>query len=135
MTFSFGPTSLARLDTCDVRLQEVAKRALEDSPYDFGIACGHRGQAEQDECCAKGLSKTPWPTSKHNSTPSRAMDIYPFIDGKAAWNDIQAFKDVAHHILMTADRLGTRLRWGGDWNFNGLQDEKFIDMPHFELKD
>ena len=136
MTFAFGSSSLARLDTCDVRLQQVAKRALEDSSIDFGISCGHRGQAEQDECCAKGLSKTPWPTSKHNASPSRAFDFFPVVDGKADWNDIQKFKDVAHHILMTADAMGIRLRWGGDWDCDGVDNTKgFIDRPHIELRD
>ena len=130
----FSPSSTARLLTCDVRLQHIANTAIEDSPIDFGITCGHRDQAEQDRCCAKGLSKTPWPTSKHNKTPSMAFDFVPFIDGKAAWEHLQAFKDVAHHILMTADKLGISLRWGGDWNCNGIADEKFIDMPHMELK-
>jgi peptidoglycan L-alanyl-D-glutamate endopeptidase CwlK len=132
--FKFGPSSLARLDTCDVRLQQVAKAALEDSTIDFGIACGHRGQEEQDRAVAEGKSKTPWPTSKHNSTPSRAFDFFPVVNGKADWNDIQKFKDIAHHILMTADRMGVKLRWGGDWNCNGVEDDKWYDRPHVELK-
>lgn len=135
MSFSFGLTSKNRLITCDERLLHVAVEAIKTSDIDFGIAVGHRGQEDQDECCRKGLSKTPWPTSKHNATPSKAFDFYPVINGKADWNNVQAFKDVAHHILMTADRLGIRLRWGGDWNMNGIADEKFVDMPHIELKE
>jgi peptidoglycan L-alanyl-D-glutamate endopeptidase CwlK len=134
MSFTFGKTSLNRLATCDQRLQDIAKKALEDSPYDFAITCGHRDKVEQDRCCAEGLSKTPWPTSKHNSFPSRAFDFVPVVDGKADWNNIQAFKDVAHHILMTGDLMYMSVRWGGDWNCNGIQDEKFVDMPHIELK-
>ncbi|CUW38799.1 Conserved protein of unknown function [Magnetospirillum sp. XM-1] len=130
----FGRVSLERIATCDYRLQEVLSEAIKDCPIDFGITCGHRDKAEQDRCCAQGLSKTPWPTSKHNAMPSNAFDFVPFVDGKAVWNDVQAFKDIAHHILMTADRLGIALRWGGDWNCNGLADEKFIDMPHIELR-
>ena len=134
MTFRFGKTSLDRLGTCDTDLQRLAMAAIEASPYDFGISCGHRDQEEQDRCCREGLSKTPWPTSKHNVMPARGFDFYPFIDGKAAWNNVQAFKDVAHHILMTADQMGLNVRWGGDWNCNGVADEKFVDMPHIELK-
>ena len=133
--FKFSAASRAQLSTCDVRLQRVAEEALATSEIDFGIACGHRGQAEQEECCAKGLSKTPWPTSKHNASPSKAFDFYPVFNNVAQWKDHQAFKDVAHHLLTTADRLGIRLRWGGDWNCNGIADEKFVDMPHIELKD
>ena len=130
----FSPSSTARLLTCDVRLQQLANEAIVDSPVDFGITCGHRDKEEQDRCCAQGLSKTPWPTSKHNRVPSAAFDFCPFIDGKAAWENTQAFKDVAHHLLMTGDRLGLSLRWGGDFNCNGIADDKFVDMPHIELK-
>ena len=35
---------------------------------------------------------------------------------------------------MTGDRLGLSLRWGGDFNCNGIADDKFVDMPHIELK-
>ena len=132
--FRFGKTSLERLGTCDTDLQRLAMAAIETSPYDFSITVGHRGKEEQDRCVAQHLSKTPWPTSKHNSTPSRAFDFVPFIDGKSDWNNVQAFKDVAHHILMTADQMGLSVRWGGDWNCNGVADEKFVDMPHIELK-
>jgi peptidoglycan L-alanyl-D-glutamate endopeptidase CwlK len=81
------------------------------------------------------LSKTPWPTSKHNSFPSRAFDFVPVVDGKADWTNIQTFKDVAHHILMTSDLMGLNIRWGGDWNCNGIEDDKWYDRPHIELKD
>lgn len=134
MSFKFSQASLDRLSTCDQRLQDVAKRAIETSEIDFGISIGFRSQAEQDRCCKAGLSKTPWPTSKHNAQPSRAFDFYPVVNGSAAWNDIQAFKDIAHHILTVADTMGVSLRWGGDWNCNGIEDEKFVDMPHIELK-
>lgn len=135
MTFAFGPSSLARLDTCDVRLQQVAKRALEDAPFDFGIVCGFRGREEQEKACAEGKSQVHWPNGKHNCKPSRAFDFVPFVDGKSDWKDIQKFKDLAHHLLMTADRLGIRLRWGGDWNMNNVEDDKWYDRPHIELKD
>jgi peptidoglycan L-alanyl-D-glutamate endopeptidase CwlK len=134
MTYRLGKGSLSKLGECDVRLQQLAMRAIEDSPHDFGITCGHRDKTEQDRCCAQGLSKTPWPTSRHNSFPSRAFDFVPFVDGKADWNNIQAFKDVAHHILMTGDLMGLNIRWGGDWNMNSVEDDRFIDMPHIELK-
>jgi peptidoglycan L-alanyl-D-glutamate endopeptidase CwlK len=133
--FHFGHASMANLLTCHDDLQRVAQEALRTSDIDFGISCGHRNKFEQDKCCAEGKSKTPWPTSKHNSMPSRAFDFFPLVNGRAAWEDREAFKDVAHHILMTADRLGISLRWGGDWDCDGIDNTKgFIDLPHMELK-
>jgi peptidoglycan L-alanyl-D-glutamate endopeptidase CwlK len=133
MTYSFSHSSTTHLLTCHPDLQEVARAALLTSPVDFAITCGHRNKFEQDKCCAEGKSKAPWPTSKHNFTPSRAMDVCPVVNGKLVWDDVQLFKDLAHHILMTSDRLGVRLRWGGDWNMNGIEDEKWYDRPHIEL--
>lgn len=132
----FGLRSIARLNTCHPDLQRVLNAAIADGP-DFTILCGHRGAAEQAEACAKGLSKAPWPTSKHNALPSLAVDIAPYpID----WNDYARFRALADHILAHAARLGIRLRWGGDWDGDGLtardgdKDERLIDLPHFELK-
>lgn len=136
MTFSFGHSSTTHLLTCHPDLQEVARAALLTSPVDFAITCGHRNKFDQDKCCAEGKSKTPWPTSKHNSTPARAFDFCPIIGGKAVWDDIEAFKTVAHEILMAGDRLGVRLRWGGTWT-DSAEDAlaKFRDAPHIEMRD
>ncbi len=132
----FGARSIERLNTCHPDLQRVLRAAIADGP-DFTVLCGHRGKAEQDEACAKGLSKTPFPTSRHNSLPSLAVDIAPYpID----WNDYARFRALADHVMATAARLGVRLRWGGDWDGDGKTrhdgdaDEKFVDLPHFELR-
>lgn len=131
----FSPSSQARINTCDTRLQDVLELAIVDSPIDFGITCGHRDQIEQDRCCKAGLSKTPWPTSKHNASPSKAFDFVPFIEGKPAWEDPEAFRTVAHHILECSDRIGISLRWGGTWTGNADDPKaKFCDMPHMELR-
>ena len=133
MTFTFGHTSTTHLLTCHPDLQDVARAALLVSPIDFAITCGHRNKFEQDKCCAEGKSKAPWPTSKHNFTPARAFDFCPVIGGNLAWKDIEAFKTVAHEILMVGDRLGVRLRWGGDWNMNSVEDDTWYDRPHIEM--
>lgn len=128
--YQFSQRSLDRLATCDERLRRVMTAALEGAPSDFTILCGHRTEAEQAAACAAGNSKTPWPKSKHNSLPSRAVDVAPYpID----WNDLGRFRDLAHHVMEVAAELGVRLRWGGDFNMNGKPDDKFVDMPHFEL--
>jgi peptidoglycan L-alanyl-D-glutamate endopeptidase CwlK len=133
---AFGTASLSRLATCHEDLQRVMAEAIATSPVDFAIVAGHRGQAEQDRCCMEGKSKTPWPTSKHNHQPSLAVDVAPYVGGKIVWNDKELFRDLAHHIFATADRLGIRLRWGGNWSDNADEPphSTFIDMPHFELR-
>jgi peptidoglycan L-alanyl-D-glutamate endopeptidase CwlK len=134
MTFTFSHSSTTHLLTCHPDLQEVARAALLTSPVDFAVVCGHRNKFDQDKCCAEGKSNAPWPTSKHNFTPSRAMDIVPIKAGKPAWDDIEAFRDVADAILTAGDRLGIRLRWGGTWT-DDADDAlaKFRDAPHIEM--
>lgn len=135
MTQEFGPpmptlskTSQQRLSTCDPRLQVIVIAAIKR--IDFTVLCGHRGQQDQDDAVARGFSKTPWPKSKHNSLPSAAVDLAPYpID----WHNLDRFKALAMIMIDEAHKAGTKIRWGGDFNRNGLPDDKFIDMPHFEL--
>lgn len=125
---TFSRRSLARLETCDHRIQQVLKRAI--TRYDFTVLCGHRTKEEQNDAFERGASKLRWPQSKHNKTPSLAVDIAPFpID----WGDLQRFRELAAIILDEAAKLNIKLRWGGDFNMNGKPDDKFIDMPHFEI--
>lgn len=158
--YAFGTTSIERLNTCHVDLQRVMRAAIGDPacPHDFGISCGHRNQAEQDAAFARGLSKLKWPHGEHNRLPSRAVDILPVIDGRNAWGWIEdrkkagmpaveidarlyrVFRALRDHIWRHADRLGVPLRWGGDWDGDGRSrhdgdgDERFVDLPHFELR-
>jgi peptidoglycan L-alanyl-D-glutamate endopeptidase CwlK len=122
--------SLDRLDTCDPRLQRIAKMAI--ARTDFIVLCGYRSRAEQEDAFERGATKLHWPNSKHNASPSQAFDLAPVpID----WNNLEAFRNLARIILEEAGKLGIRLRWGGDFNMNGKPDDKFVDMPHFELLD
>lgn len=124
----FSKVSLARLETCDHRLQIVMKRAI--ARFDFTVLCGHRGKQEQQDAYERGTSKLQWPASKHNKTPSLAVDVAPFpID----WDDLDRFRAMARIIMEEADKAGIKLRWGGDFNMNGKPDDKFKDYPHFEI--
>ena len=127
---AFGPTSIDRMTTCHHDLQRVLIAAIRNGP-DFAILCGHRDRETQDRAVAEGRSKAPWPTSAHNASPSRAVDLAPYpID----WNDWNRFRVLAGYILGVADTLGVRLRWGGDWDRDYAEaDERFRDLPHFEL--
>ena len=129
--FVFGERSMRCLNECDPRLKQVAEHALAKGVIDIAVYCGHRDEVEQNKAYAQGASKLRFPQSKHNKTPSLAFDAAPYpID----WNDIDRFKLMAQTILESAEELGISVRWGGDWNMNGrTDDEKFIDMPHFEL--
>jgi peptidoglycan LD-endopeptidase CwlK len=118
---TFGKISLERLKTCDKRLQDIAHAAIKRT--DFSVACGHRGEQEQNEAFARGFSKLKFPKSKHNKTPSLAMDLVPF---PVDWKNLKRFDALAVIVKDEAARLGVKLVWGGDW-------VKFRDRPHYEL--
>lgn len=126
---NFSKVSKDRLDTCHPDLQRLFNEVVKH--YDCTIICGHRGQVDQDKAFSEGKSKLKYPKGKHNSTPSRAVDVSPYpID----WNDSSRFILFAGFVKGIAASMGIKIRWGGDWNANNfMSDEKFSDRPHFEL--
>lgn len=138
---TFSATSSHRLATCDERLQRVFTQVVKT--FDCTILCGHRGKEEQDAAVAAGNSQTPWPTSKHNGLPSKAVDVAPYpVRWGAEGTPEQRRKDIARFYLFagyvkaSAEALGVKLRWGGDWDGDAdFNDQNFDDLPHFELVD
>lgn len=136
---TFSQASLQKLYTCDVRLQDILWEAIKI--VDFTVLQGHRDKEAQDAAVAAGNSKLPWPQGKHNSTPSRAVDIAPWVPGvKIDWNDLVAFGRLMGVIQAIAFRKGIKLRFGLDWDgdFRSVgrdPNESFMDAPHVELVD
>jgi peptidoglycan L-alanyl-D-glutamate endopeptidase CwlK len=141
MSYTFGPTSAAKLATCDDRLQRVARRALGYGVMDFAITEGLRTLEKQQEEFRAGRSKIDGVSkqSKHQQVPSQAMDLLPWpakLHGVDVWQDKFRFTLMAGLILAAAAEEGVTLRWGGDWSGDGSNaDQSFHDLPHFELKD
>ena len=130
----FGERSRERLNSCHPDIARVMNMAIQNGP-DFSVICGVRSKAAQELAFDAGMTKVHWPDSKHNiehpQTVSMAIDIAPYpID----WDDWNRFRVLAGYIMGVADTMGVRFRWGGDWNRNYDEgDEKFRDLPHFEL--
>lgn len=133
---SFGKTSQARLNTCDPKLQDLFLEVVKY--YDCIVLCGTRGEAEQNEAYRTGTSKLRYPESKHNSLPSKAIDVAPYFPTAPhiRWNDKDSFYHFAGFVRGIAALKGIKIRWGGDWdNDYELKDQTFFDLPHFELVD
>jgi len=97
------------------------------------ILCGHRDKATQNSLHDEGLTQVHWPNSKHNETPSMAVDMAPY---PLDWKDTKRFYFLAGLMFATADQLGFKIRWGGDWSMDmDFEDQKFNDLVHFELID
>jgi len=126
----FGTRSRNALHTCDERLIKVFDEVIKT--VDCSVLEGHRGQSKQDKYYEEGKSKVKYPSGRHNKLPSMAVDVAPYpID----WDDRERFHLFAGFVLGIAKSMGINLRWGGDWNQNWfVDDNKFDDFPHFELR-
>ncbi len=127
----FGKNSRERLATCDEKLQDVFNEVIKY--VDCSVLEGHRDERKQDKYFEEGKTKVRYPMGRHNSKPSRAVDVVPY---PVDWKDRERFHLFAGFVLGMARRMGISLRWGGDWNMNfEVDDNKFDDFPHFELVD
>lgn len=134
---SFGKSSRDRLSQCHPDLQILMNEVIKH--IDCSIICGHRTKEDQQNAFDTKKSQVQWPNSKHNSYPSKAVDVAPWpID----WSDISRFRDFGMFVLGVAaalrseGKIKSKIRWGADWNRNySVDDERFKDFPHFEIDD
>ena len=117
---SFSNASKAKLATCHDDIQKLMNAVIEK--VDIIILCGHRGEVDQNAAYANGTSKLRYPYSKHNSSPSNAVDIAPY---PLDWDNAKRFRDLAVVVKATAAELNIPIKWGGDW-------KSFCDLPHWE---
>ena len=127
----FGKKSIERLSTCDQRLQKVFNEVIKY--VDCSVLEGHRDERTQDRYFQEGKTKVRYPMGRHNTKPSRAVDVVPYpID----WKDRERFHLFSGFVLGLARGMGISLGWGGAWNMNfEVDDNKFDDFPHFEIRD
>jgi peptidoglycan LD-endopeptidase CwlK len=135
MIYNFGKKSKKKLSQASNDLQNAARLALEWGVMDFAVIEGHRGSAEQKRLYVIGKSRVLYPDSKHNKKPSDALDIVPVINGKISWKRVHCIH-LAGIIIAAGRCLGTRIRWGGNWDLDGepITDQDFQDLVHYETK-
>jgi hypothetical protein len=126
----FGKKSKKQLSTCDKKLQEVFNEVIKT--VDCSVLEGHRDKVSQNKYYKEGKTRLQYPLGRHNELPSRAADVVPYpID----WDDRERFTLFAGFVLGIAKSMGIILRWGGDWDMDWeVNDNKFDDFPHFELR-
>ena len=118
----WGRRSLARMEGVDRQLTRLAFAVLPRCPFDLTIPAyaGVRTDAEQLFLFDRGDSKCDGiiDISKHQK--GEALDIVPFIDGKAVWSKPHS-ETVALLMYDEAMKQGVELIWGGffNWTFDG----------------
>lgn len=132
----FSAKSDSKLKTCDITLQVLFNQVVKE--YDCIILEGHRSKERQQELYKD--KKTKVKHSKHNESPSLAIDVspYPIPDnwGEGNSKEKAKFYHFAGYVKGIANANNINIRWGGDWNSdNDFKDQSFDDLVHFELKD
>lgn len=126
---SFGPRSLSQLATCDVRLQRLFEAVVKR--FDCSVLEGYRGEERQNMLFDMEQSKVRFPTGRHNSKPSKAVDVVPY---PVEWENRERFILFAGFVQGIANEMGIRIRWGGDWDGDwDTKETRFFDAPHFEI--
>ena len=118
--YKYGKKSLEKLATCHEDLQIIANELIK--VMDVTILCGERGEEEQNKAYNEGKSKLQYPKSKHNKSPSIAIDLAPYpID----FENLDRFHRMNGIIEGIAICKGIKVRMGRDFSFG--------DHVHTEL--
>ena len=130
----FSKKSKDQLATCHQDLAWLFSIVVQN--YDCLILEGYRTPERQAKLQATGKSKLK--EGKHNAFPSNAVDASPYPIpknwGDKDWKERAQVYHFAGYVKATADSLGLKIRWGGDWNGNNdFNDQNFDDLVHFEL--
>jgi len=130
---TWGRRSQKVYDTLDERLQRLVTR-LRDEVMDISLTSGYRDRMEQTILFEADASTLRYPHSKHNRTPSLAVDVQPYpypVYEPKLWGALGYMAGRAHEI---AYQEGFSIRWGGDWDSDGdLTDQTFDDLFHLEI--
>lgn len=125
----FGNRSKYNLLSCDPSLVKLFNEVVKE--FDCSVLSGHRGEYEQNHAFENGKSKLTYPSSKHNSMPSMAVDVVPY---PVDWDDIGRFYYFIGYVKGIAHSMGIKIRSGADWDSDTeVKDNKFQDFPHFEI--
>ena len=135
MLLNFGKASQQKLDEIHPALAYVFREALACGIMDFSVTEAFRGKAEQNRFyyMVPPKTKLKWPRSKHNKKPSKAGHAVPYVNGKASYKYEHCIF-LAGVILTCAEKLGFKIRWGGNWDMDGepVTDQEFKDLVHYE---
>ena len=129
----FSRTSQKRLDSCHKDLQTLFNEVLKY--HDICIICGERGEVEQNMAYDEGNSTLKYPQSKHNQSPSLAVDVALYHKDKPHihWFDEQEWLDFGRFVFKVIGHLKDKglitsdISWGGHWT-------KPKDYPHWQIK-
>lgn len=115
--------SKMNLYTCHDDLRELFDRVL--IRMDCSVICGYRNEHEQNRLYPE-FTELRYPDSKHNTYPSNAVDVIPYVPGVDPYKNHGFFLRLACIVFEEAMLMGIEVKWGGNW-------KSLVDMAHWEL--
>lgn len=132
----FSRSSQDKLLDADPNLQILFNYVIRY--FDCKVICSVRNKEDQNIAFAEGASTVQYPHSKHNSSPSKAVDVVPWPIEWGNVNRMRYFIGFVKGVAQMLKEYGTmdkEIVTGMDWNDNTiLTDQRFNDFPHFEVK-
>lgn len=154
----FGRSSLAKLSTCHTDIQKVFLELIKVTKVDISVVYGLRTVKEQQALYAKGrttqgnkvtncdgVDKKSKHQEQKKGEGASAIDICiytaePKYRSKVRYDQahlayIAGLVDVIVDNLLAKGEITHRLRWGGNWDGDGviMFDQKLQDLCHWEL--
>ncbi|WP_017082234.1 M15 family metallopeptidase, partial [Vibrio splendidus] len=107
-------------------LKKVVRRALELSPYDFGITEGLRTAKRQYQLYQEGLSQLDGAKRLSRHQSGHAIDFVAYDENNKVTWDFKYYDAISKAFKQAARELNVAIVWGGDW-------KSLKDGPHIEL--
>ena len=132
MSYKFGRASRERLKTCHPDLQKLMNEVIQDTPVDFTIVTGYRNEEEQTKAYNAGLSKARFMESPHNYSPSLAVDVMPYANGRLIGDEDMDSYYALNDIIMETYK---ELKDNGDIDIDieWAYDKWGWDLPHYQV--
>ena len=133
----WGLASRTKMMLLDSRWPPMLDDILRVCPFDITLVWTYRGRLAQERAFAEGTSTKQWPDSVHNTEPSKALDLAPYIDGQIDWgreDHGRRYYIIGGIVWAVAEQHGHEVRSGMDWDRDGdLDDQRLIDLGHWEV--
>ena len=124
--WALSARSEARMIGVHSDLKKVVRRAIELSPFDFGITCGTRSAEQQNALFKRGASQLDGHSKISRHQTGHAVDFVVYNEnGNVTWG-FSYYEQVSWAFKEAARELKVKIVWGGDW-------VSFKDGPHVEL--
>jgi len=136
----WSSTSQSNLDTCSPDIIVFANAVL--AVHDCTVVWGNRDEKTQNDLYDAKKSQLKYPMSRHNSFPSEAIDLVPYVPGVNPWDTDYSYYFAGLCLgiadtLYTQGKMDKRIRWGGNWSTKrdkNFKETSFYDGLHFELE-